>query len=696
MQFFRLCLHAAVLSATIFVAGCGGGTVTPDTAVSALRARMSAAQAATPQDAAQQVMDFGEVQFPQYFPTRQANNSTGPFLYRYYAQTGVYLGVVVAEGAGFQYLGVYVMGGAFGNSPQYVGPLGTYLPQPVTAGLALSGTVSRNAALSGATVNATCQTGSASALTQADGTYSLTVPEGVQPCILSATSATTGLSTYSASVSGNHANITTLTDLMVAGAIGKDPGTADALSQSATFAALTAGNLSAALQRTVSALQSLGISVPAGVDPITTPLVAGTPLGGPGDAVDQAGVQLAVSLGAANLDLGAFANLLGTATSAPQAAANVATLAANAGIPTSRLAGCPFAVTGKYWLANSSNGPAAGNGNNLSELQADFGAMTAVWKSNVTATTRTYSMTAETDSAGVVPCGVVLASGATQLTFRMSAGGVAGVGAVMGTASAPVSGTDFSLAVFAQPLALSDLAGSWYLTNYDLGEDNTASPTWGKVWTTGFSRMDVAASGAVVQTDCSGATAAGVTTSAFSCSGAQSGTGTLAATASPGLFRYTASSGAAINVAAFRATNGDMAFITQLAAPATWALRSFGAASKRVSNYTIRPVNDSWQSGTWTLSNINSTATNPGAQQAARSQVFTVTAVDGSRLTRQDNSQPPRIDTLVYDAPYSHMIWRPAAASVAEWVAVSGWDWTLFSTTNQAASGFFGLSILRY
>ncbi|GAB1390256.1 MAG: hypothetical protein AMXMBFR78_25160 [Rubrivivax sp.] len=128
--FQRLLLALACLSA---LASCGGGRdqadATAQDAVTTLRARALAAAASsvTPREAARQLMDFGEAKFPQFFPSHQATQSLPPFAYRHYPQTGVYLGVVVSEGQGYEYLGVYVMGGPFGNAPQFVGPLASFI-----------------------------------------------------------------------------------------------------------------------------------------------------------------------------------------------------------------------------------------------------------------------------------------------------------------------------------------------------------------------------------------------------------------------------------------------------------------------------------------------------------------------------------------------------------------------------------------
>jgi tripartite-type tricarboxylate transporter receptor subunit TctC/cytochrome c551/c552 len=130
-------LLSALLLAAALVS-CGGGQETtpasPQQAVESLRARALAvaAQAVAPEEAARQLMDFGEAQFPAYFPGHPATQQLSPFLYRQYPQTGTYLGVAVTGNLGYELLGVYVMGGPFGSEPQFVGPLAQFI-QPVAA-----------------------------------------------------------------------------------------------------------------------------------------------------------------------------------------------------------------------------------------------------------------------------------------------------------------------------------------------------------------------------------------------------------------------------------------------------------------------------------------------------------------------------------------------------------------------------------
>jgi hypothetical protein len=129
------------------LAGCGGGsqdaTVAsvasgPQAAVATLPAQSQALAAGTlsASDAANQLMDFGESAYRQYFPTAESTQSSAPFLYRYYPSTGVYLGVALSSMGGYSPGGVYVMGGPFGNAPAYVGPLTSFTTPVCTPAIA--------------------------------------------------------------------------------------------------------------------------------------------------------------------------------------------------------------------------------------------------------------------------------------------------------------------------------------------------------------------------------------------------------------------------------------------------------------------------------------------------------------------------------------------------------------------------------
>ncbi|NRF65572.1 hypothetical protein HLB44_01110 [Aquincola sp. S2] len=141
-------IHVFLLATTLWLASCGGGTSSSSdspTAAAAARA-MVAARDAAPQrralstagpvdatDAANQLMDFAEVRFPEFFPGHPATGSALGYLYRHYESTGIYLGV--REGQ------VYVLGGIFGGEVLAVGALTQFITpqQRVSARCAQAG-----------------------------------------------------------------------------------------------------------------------------------------------------------------------------------------------------------------------------------------------------------------------------------------------------------------------------------------------------------------------------------------------------------------------------------------------------------------------------------------------------------------------------------------------------------------------------
>jgi hypothetical protein len=139
----RINRYLTAFAAAAFLAGCGGGSdeattstaSTPAAAAAQLRTAMSAqaqtqvkvSAAVSPAQAAEQLLNFAETTFPNFFPVHQTTGTFDPFLFRYYPQTGVYVGVVVKANMGYTLDGVYVMGGPFGDAPIYVGQLNAFI-----------------------------------------------------------------------------------------------------------------------------------------------------------------------------------------------------------------------------------------------------------------------------------------------------------------------------------------------------------------------------------------------------------------------------------------------------------------------------------------------------------------------------------------------------------------------------------------
>lgn len=103
------------LMLAVGLAACGGGA--PPDRLSAASPRLHALSATA---SATALLDWAEQHYPSYFPGHRADQFLAPYTYRFYPETGIYLGV--AEGK------VYVMGGSFGTEPLYVGLVSDFLP----------------------------------------------------------------------------------------------------------------------------------------------------------------------------------------------------------------------------------------------------------------------------------------------------------------------------------------------------------------------------------------------------------------------------------------------------------------------------------------------------------------------------------------------------------------------------------------
>lgn len=173
----------ALAAALATLSACGGGdgpavpaAATTEAAVAAtldgsrtpaldpLRRRVLAAPASTvpAAEAARQLMDVAEAGLPQYFPGPASTVHAGPFEYRFYPATGVYLVVVIAGGTPFVEQGVYVLGGAFGEAPLLAGLITDFITPvnlPITMSLGSDRAVVQQGGISATAIT----------LTRADG-----------------------------------------------------------------------------------------------------------------------------------------------------------------------------------------------------------------------------------------------------------------------------------------------------------------------------------------------------------------------------------------------------------------------------------------------------------------------------------------------------------------------------------------------
>lgn len=176
-------------------------------------------------------------------------------------------------------------------------------PPPASAALALSGTAATGAAIAGAAVDVVCSSGTASGTTGSDGGYSLSVTGGSLPCVLRVNSG--GSQLYSLVLgagSSASANITPLTQLLLAYLAGAEPAAFYAGFNSTVAASVTAPKLTSAQAWVVALLGSAGIDLTSTGDLISAPLSPRTS-GSAGNAYAQALDQLAGVLTSAGTSL---------------------------------------------------------------------------------------------------------------------------------------------------------------------------------------------------------------------------------------------------------------------------------------------------------------------------------------------------------------------------------------------------------
>ncbi|WP_334032899.1 carboxypeptidase-like regulatory domain-containing protein [Burkholderia gladioli] len=158
---------------------------------------------------------------------------------------------------------------------------------PATSSTATSvkttGTAATGSPISGATVQFKCASGaSASATTNADGTWSVLLNPSDYPCAVRATGGqvngqATAISLYSIAAAPGNTNVTPLADLMVAALAKQDPGTWFANVRGGDLAGLiTSTNLASATASLKTQLATLPgkPTLPNGFDPLTSTFTA--------------------------------------------------------------------------------------------------------------------------------------------------------------------------------------------------------------------------------------------------------------------------------------------------------------------------------------------------------------------------------------------------------------------------------------
>lgn len=347
--------------------------------------------------------------------------------------------------------------------------------------LQVSGVAATGAALSGATVNAKCATGTQTGTTLTDGSYTLSITDGALPCVLEASDGTTTLHSL-ASGSGDSAtaNITPVTELVVAQLSGQDPATFFANATAGSTAlptTITSEAVTTAAQAVVQTLASAGLDTSALTDPITSPLAAGT-----GSGYDGVLDALATQLTAAGSSLSevvatvASASPASTSTSATDADSGTSALAAELLLKPAA-SSCSSLRASDYWAVVS--GATGGTAIKKFRVGIDTSNDNSV---SITFYTSPDGSTLEASSLSLT------ATAPVNCRFAASDGSEA----VVSPAGVIVVRTSTNEAVVAVPVqshTFDDIAGSWNIVAGDTAEAMETG------WTYGYATMSITGSG---------------------------------------------------------------------------------------------------------------------------------------------------------------------------------------------------------
>lgn len=246
---------------------------------------------------------------------------------------------------------------------------------PTPSSLTLTGVAATGAAISEGTVEAKCATGTGSSTTATDGTYSVVVTNGEAPCLLKATDPVTNSTYYSAAEKGaSIANISPLTQLVIANALGDSPETVYQNFSATQQAKITSSSITTAVTRIQAASSALGTDTDVtGIDVMKGTLVAANG-NTAGNALDMRIDALVAALASADKRISDLEAQLKSANTSNDAISKMQTVAGSA---VNSLEGCAYARNGAVWSIDSlGNAPVI--------LDMNFQAMTATSRLNGT------------------------------------------------------------------------------------------------------------------------------------------------------------------------------------------------------------------------------------------------------------------------------------------------------------------------
>jgi hypothetical protein len=325
---------------------------------------------------------------------------------------------------------------------------------PAVTSTTFSGTAATGKALANAAVTITCAAGTGSTTTTATGTYSTAIASVTLPCALKAagTDGTVLYSVTTATPTGPNtqtANITPLTQLMVASLAGAEPASFFANFNATTAAAVTPTSVAAAQTSVLGLLTQAGVSTTGVTDLIVGALTAGSGSGYDG-VLDALQTQLAGS----GTTLATLTTTV--ATTAPTAVASGATSTDHTPrLPASLLlktaaSNCPALRSGEYVSINPQRGVAMADQVGLANFNA-----------------ATLTFTDPTNSGGG---GTLVANGNCSYSIGTESYAVSKAGVMIGT-NTENGKKGLNILLPRQAISVAELAGSWNGIGLDAGGD---------------------------------------------------------------------------------------------------------------------------------------------------------------------------------------------------------------------------------
>ncbi|MFT3818667.1 MAG: hypothetical protein QM750_13675 [Rubrivivax sp.] len=516
--------------------------------------------------------------------------------------------------------------------------------------LTVTGTAATGAALAGAAVDVKCATGSASATTGADGSYSASISGGALPCVARVTPAAAngtvlhGVST--ASGSSARINLTPLTQLIVARLAQAEPAGYYAGFDGGAAAALTASAVAGAQAAVVAKLKAGGVDFGAVADASGGPLAArnGSTAG---DGHDQLLDQLQAALAAGGSSLTALA----AATAAEAAVMAGKASSSGTASPPGELLLKPAASNCRGLRSGTYSVIGPWRGASLAEQAGEF-------VLDAQALTASFSATDQTTLTPNGNCAYTADGGSTQVMVAASG--------LMVWRYLDEGSYHVAVAVPKQAHALAELAGDWNHLNLNAA---------GSAYTGAAGTLSIAADGAITgKLDCQNDATWSIKTADCTVpSGSNANDGVLRANAAGGFDGADSSTGAAnARVFAFRAGNGDLMLMH------VGADGSFGFHTRVRSN---TPPTVGGGSTSWNVT-IARSGLAPNAVSASSNTTLSVDTAAGSYLrqagTVGQNTMHP--ETVMINSPrdgYNNRLAATVTNSAGASENVS--EWTLLT-----------------